>query len=66
MPAEKNPDWPEFVGPYIEYRGYIVEPHWFFGWQYVHKDYDGPEDNRAGHENTYEDCLVAIDEREDD
>lgn len=31
-----------------------------YGWEYVHKDYDGPEDNRFGFENSPEDCLESI------
>ncbi|WLJ71070.1 hypothetical protein [Sphingomonas phage Kimi] len=38
-----------------------------FGWQYVHKDYDGPEvDNRGGVCKTFTDCLDEIDEVLDD
>jgi hypothetical protein len=31
-------------------------------WQWVHKDYDGPEDNRAGHAESLEACKTAVDD----
>lgn len=34
--------------------------------QWVHKDYDGDEDNRHGSEASYEDCYRAIDEWHED
>lgn len=63
-------NWPApDVKPYgegsIEYRDYAISNAWIGGFQYVHNDYDGPEDNRAGHEATLEDCYRAIDESYD-
>lgn len=64
-------NWPgRDVKPYgqgsIEYRDYAISNAWIGGFQYVHNDYDGPEDNRAGHERTLEDCYRAIDESYDE
>lgn len=64
-------NWPDRdVKPYgegsIEYRGYAVSNSWHSGFDYVHNDYDGPEDGRCGNESTLEACYRAIDEREDD
>ena len=52
----------------VTYRSFVVEPNDLMPgyWQYVHVNYDGPEDNRAGTETTFEDCLIAIDERFED
>jgi hypothetical protein len=33
-----------------------------FAWTYVHKDYDGPEDNRFGYAESPEACVAEIDE----
>jgi len=35
-------------------------------YQYVHTDYDGPEDSRIGHGATMQDCVNAIDDWYDD
>ena len=35
-------------------------------WQFVHKDYDGPEDRRFGHGPTLDDCKEQIDEMLED
>jgi len=64
-------NWPDRdVKPYgegsIEYRDYAISNHWAAGFQYVHNDYDGPEDNRAGTEPTLEGCYRAIDEALDE
>lgn len=48
------------------YRDYEVSvAEYCPGFQYVHKDYDGPEDNRGGHEVRLDLIYRAIDERED-
>lgn len=49
-----------------KYRGYDIETHFAMGYQYVHEDYDGPEDSRCGTEKSVELCYRSIDEREDD
>lgn len=64
-------EWPDRdVKPYgegsIEYKGFAISNAWIGGFQYVHNDYDGPEDNRHGHEATLEDCYRAIDEWHDE
>ena len=46
----------------IRYRDFGISAHDFMGMQYVHKDYDGPEDSRAGIEETEEGCRTQIDE----
>lgn len=60
-------DWPEKPNnrETVTYKGYEISRHldWPGWWQWVHKGYDGPEDQRAGSERTYEDCLVAVEER---
>ena len=48
------------------YRDFEIEESVGMGWQWVHKDYDGPEDNRAGTEMTFVGCLRAVDEFLDD
>ncbi len=45
-----------------EYRDFNINPGLYTGYSYVHKDYDGPEDRRAGNENTEQDCKNAVDE----
>lgn len=61
-------NWPDRDATFpVVYRDYEVDHHFVgMGFQYVHKDYDGPEDNRAGTENSAEDCFRAIDEALDD
>lgn len=61
-----DPDVKPFGEGSIEYRDYAISNAWIGGFQYVHNDYDGPEDNRHGHEKTLEDCYRAIDESYDD
>lgn len=48
------------------YRDFELSKHWAAGWQFVHVDYDGPEDNRCGTAPTFVDCLREIDERLDE
>jgi hypothetical protein len=57
-------NWPdrEEDNSCVTYRDFSIEPHDHAGWQWVHTDYDGPEDNRAGTETTWVGCLRAIDE----
>lgn len=50
----------------LSYRGYTVDRSDFMGYDYVHDNYDGPEDRRAGNETSLELCYRAIDELEDD
>lgn len=45
------------------YRDYIISCSSFFGYEFSHKDYDGPEDFRCGHEKTLEEVLANIDEQ---
>lgn len=53
----------------MKYRGYTITrehpPIPGVWWAYVHKDYDGPEDNRSGHESSPEACKDAIDDHLD-
>jgi hypothetical protein len=48
----------------MEYRDYIIQPHSYFGghFEFVHKEYDGPEDRRIGHGSTVQDCKQQIDD----
>lgn len=56
-------NWPDRGETFpVVYRDFEVDRHDWAGFQYVHKDYDGPEDNRAGTERTAEDCYWSIDE----
>lgn len=47
------------------YRGYTVDRGYMF-YEYVHEDYDGPEDNRCGTEASLELCYRSIDEALDE
>ena len=52
----------------IHYKGYKIEkvlkpiPSRKMDWDYVHEDYDGPEDNRCGCAASIEECKSDIDE----
>ena len=54
-----------------EYRGYKITfdpppiPSRNCDWQFVHRDYDGPEDRRCGCAHTWDACLNEIDALED-
>ena len=56
------------------YRGYIIERRWVTKtgkpqpdeWGFVHDDFDGPGDARAGYGPTLQACMTWIDELEDD
>lgn len=37
-----------------------------FNYAYVHDDYDGDEDSRAGHARTVDEAKAEIDDREED
>lgn len=50
----------------VTYRDFEVSRHFGEGWQYLHVDYDGPEDGRCGTEKTAEACYRSIDERLDE
>ncbi len=56
-------NWPECPnnGVEVEYREYVICSHSWVAYQYVHKDYDGPEDSRCGTERTFVNCLMEID-----
>lgn len=45
------------------YQDYTISYSNFFGYEFSHKDYDGPEDSRCGHEKTLEEALDIIDEQ---
>lgn len=45
------------------YRDYTISPSNFFNYEFSHKDYDGPEDNRCGYAKTLEEALDTIDEQ---
>lgn len=45
------------------YRDYTISPSYSLGYEFFHKDYDGPEDFRCGHEKTLEEVLASIDEQ---
>lgn len=44
------------------YRDFDIDEGYPGTFQYVHKDYDGPEDNRAGWAWTVAECKAEIDE----
>lgn len=44
------------------YRDFDIDEGYPGTYQYVHKDYDGPEDNRAGWARTVAECKDEIDE----
>jgi hypothetical protein len=52
----------------IEYREFEIVynppsiPVRSFDWQFAHRDYDGPEDNRSGHAKSLADVKEMIDE----
>lgn len=52
----------------IYYRDYIISDNppcaRDFKFQFVHEEYDGPEDHRHGDGKTIEDCKHQIDEKE--
>lgn len=43
------------------YRNFLID-HAYVGYQAVHKDYDGPEDNRIFHANTIDEVREEVDE----
>lgn len=48
------------------YKDFVISRSWGAPgsiWEYVHKDYDGPEDNRCGHAGSIEEAKTDIDER---
>ena len=49
---------------YAYYRDYVISAG-YMGFQWVHKDYDGPEDTRGGHSHSILGCCTDIDEQED-
>lgn len=62
--------WPNEVDAagYAYYRDYTIcrsEGFTPLDWEWVHKDYDGHEDNRAGHAYSIHSCCMSIDEMED-
>lgn len=64
----KEPDFTD-KGFKKEYKGYVISMaplYTRFKWQYVHKEYDGPEDDRLGYCNTIEQCIEEIDEKNED
>lgn len=63
--CEKWPEW-NIGTRELEYRGYTISRHEWMPYQYVHKDYDGPEDNRCGTEQSVVACFMEIDCAEDD
>ena len=45
-----------------KWRIYLSNSDWV-KWEYVHDDYDGPEDDRCGYGDTEAECKAEIDER---
>lgn len=51
----------------MKYRGYTIThnpkpiPLRAFDYDYVHDEYDGPDDDRCGSEPSVKECKVAID-----
>lgn len=50
----------------ITYRDYTIKRGEYTKFEFVHNEYDGPEDNRLGTGNSIEDCKEQIDEKYDD
>jgi len=48
---------------YHEYEISLAYSHCPFKYQYVHTEYDGPEDHRLGYRNSIEECKMEIDEQ---
>lgn len=44
------------------YRDFIIERHEWAGWQFTHKEYDGPEDARIGTASSFIDARCQVDE----
>ena len=55
-----------------QYRNYTISynpppiPIRTMDWEFSHKDYDGPEDNRCGHAGSLDEAMAEIDYLEDD
>jgi hypothetical protein len=64
LDCENWPEWQKGVTKY-DYRDFEVTPA-YMGWQWLHKDYDGDEDRRAGHADTPNECFAEIDAFYDD
>lgn len=50
----------------LRYRGYLIfhSDHGYGGkYEFAHKEYDGPGDNRLGSAQTIEECVVEINEQ---
>lgn len=48
----------------LEYRDYVIEkvsPVCGYNYEFYHREYDGPEDRRAGIGKTLEECYESID-----
>jgi hypothetical protein len=58
--------WTTYGRGELEYRNYTIESEPPWGYAYAHKDYDGPEDERCGVGATVEECMMHIDDMEDD
>jgi hypothetical protein len=48
------------------YRDFDIDEGYPGTYQYVHKDYDGPEDSRAGWAFTVAECKAEVDEWHED
>lgn len=51
---------------YAEYKITRAQSYTRHKYAYVHKEYDGPEDNRLGYCMTIEQCIEEIDEKNED
>lgn len=53
----------------VEYNGYVIKRAPIYTrlkYEYVHHDYDGPDDNRLGYCMTVDQCIEEIDEKNND
>lgn len=64
-PARPSAPWGKERVDYRGYEVYRVNGFAGYNWEYIHKDYDGPEDNRFGHCRNFAECLDEIDEELD-
>jgi hypothetical protein len=46
------------------YKNYEIKPGEYTKFDFVHLEYDGPEDRRLGHGRSIDDCKQQIDEME--
>lgn len=61
-----SPPWGSEMVKYRDYEIYRESGFAGYDWSYIHKDFDGEEDNRSGRAKSFLDCILEIDELWDD